>query len=372
MSNTICPLLFYHAAIRPNGQVYPCCFFRPDGLPADLNISNKDFMSHSFLESIRNDMKQGKSIPGCSKCYIDEKATGDSIRLKKIRIIEEMSGAKFETPDQPTLTYVDIAFSNACNNRCRMCGPELSTNWYSDAKKLNIPINRGIIDNSEYLNTADFSQLIHAKIIGGEPMLEQEKFITFLKKCNRKQLDLIIITNGLVLPNQELCSLFDECKRVEWIVSIDAYGPLNDFLRKGNNWQTLIDNLKWYESRFQYIMVRSVISIYNINCLDDLPEYIEHRYPAVNFQYAMIDGPPWMELNNLPSAIKILMLEKIEKSNNSRVAEVKNLIKQQITRPGNFELFVINDRALNNLRNEHWQDFNQELYQLLHPYIESL
>jgi molybdenum cofactor biosynthesis enzyme MoaA len=314
-------------------------------------------------------MKQGKSIPGCSKCYIDEKATGDSLRIRNIKLIEELVPIKFKPPDSPILKYIDIAFSNLCNNRCRMCGPELSTNWYPDAKKLNIPINRGIVDNSDYLANADFSQLSVVKVIGGESLLEQEKFISFLERCNRSQLKLEIITNGSVLPEPRLYKLIKECKKVKWIVSIDAYGHLNDFLRKGSSWAKVTENLRWYEKNFSSITVHGVISMYNINCLEDLPNYVFQNYSGLEFVYTMVDGPPWMELQNFPPVVKVQLLNKIKNSTNAEIIKVKNLIKQQMILPGNFENFLKHDKELNLLRNEHWKDHNPELYEILAPYM---
>ena len=37
--------------------------------------------------------------------------------------------------------------------------------------------------------------------------------------------------------------------------------------------------------------------------------------------------------------------------------------------PGDFGLFVRNDSQLNKIRNEHWMDKNQELWEKLEPLI---
>ena len=35
-----CPLPFNHMAVRPDGKILPCCVFRWDDVPEDLNIVN--------------------------------------------------------------------------------------------------------------------------------------------------------------------------------------------------------------------------------------------------------------------------------------------------------------------------------------------
>jgi sulfatase maturation enzyme AslB (radical SAM superfamily) len=270
-------------------------------------------------------------------------------------------------PEKPKLTYLDLALSNVCNNRCRMCGPGLSTSWYSDAKKLGIPIQSGVLEHEYNLDNFDLSELTLIKLIGGEPLMEQKKFIDILSRCNLEKLSLLITTNATVRPNDKLLAIFKKCKKVKWLLSIDAYGPLNDILRKGSRWDEVKENLHWYAENFpKNVNVHSVASIYNINCLDQLKTYIDDNLPGVEQKYAMIDGPDWMHPGNLPKDVKQHVQNKIQSFNISNI----KVIIEELNNEGHFDLFKREDQKLNDLRNEHWRDANPELYDWLKGYYE--
>ena len=361
----ICPLPFYHGAIRPNGQVYPCCYFRPSEIPLSLTVKEDHWQQHEFLEQLRNDMLQGQHIAGCSKCDIDERVMGASKRLDHLASVVEVTGRAFEPPKEPSLRHIDLALSNVCNNRCRMCGPELSTNWYPDARQLGMPISHGVMDNGDYLNRADFSQLVSAKIIGGEPLLEQAMLKQMLTKCTRSKLDLHIVTNGTCRPDSELVELIKECKSIEWIISVDAFGGLNDFLRKGSKWTMVADNIAWFDQNFDQVKINSVVSVYNVNYLELLPQYLAEHTPRVELEYTMIDGPDWMELKHLPVAVKTQMIRRIKASTEASVVKIKDLIINQMMQPGDVRVFLDEDQKLNQLRREHWKQWNPELAAML-------
>lgn len=368
--DVICPLPWHHIAIRPNGRVYPCCYFRHQDTPEEFNLSHPDVFNHPFLNFVRDTIKFNQKVNGCKQCYHNEKLTGKSMRTECLENVEKMFGKPFEIPEQPHLNYIDIAFSNVCNNRCRMCNPELSTNWYADAKALGIPINKGIIENIDPFKNIDVANLTYIKFIGGEPMLEQEKFINLLKRCNLPSLSLFIATNVTTRPNAELMKLFRQCKQIKVACSIDAYGRLNDFLRKGSVWEEIDCNLRWYSDNFEIVLVHSVISIYNINKIHKLYEHVKENYPNVTFQFVMVDGTDWMNPCNLPTEAKDTIMKQIYQIQHQEIIDLFPMIYETLTSLGNFAKFKEMDHKLNLLRNEHWKEYNPELYELIKEYYE--
>ena len=59
-------------------------------------------------------------------------------------------------------------------------------------------------------------------MLGGEPMMEQDKLIKVLNKCNLSQLNILLVTNVSILPNQQLVELLQQCKKVHIDLSIDS------------------------------------------------------------------------------------------------------------------------------------------------------
>jgi sulfatase maturation enzyme AslB (radical SAM superfamily) len=249
-----------------------------------------------------------------------------------------------------------------------MCNPELSTNWYADAKKLGKeffpPIKSGIIRSTELLEEYDLSQLRYLKLIGGEPLMEQDKFIKLLKRCDRSKLKILLTTNSTIIPNEELVTLLKECETVWVNLSIDTYGPLNDFLRKGSKWENVVKVLDWFANTFPgKTKVHSIISIYNINNFYLLEEFINKTYPKkVKSEWQMVDGPDWMQPANLPVPVKSKILEDLKSkvSNN-----VFSMCQEELDKTGNYNLFLSKDSKLNEVRNENWHDLNIELANLL-------
>lgn len=383
MKKNLCPLIFHHSHVRPDGQIYPCCYFEPKNLPKDLNIDNPNWFNHEFLQQIRERNRDNKPVFECSKCYTDElfdryrdlikdpseaEKLKYSLRIEKLKVYQEKDHKEFSPPESASLRSLDIALSNVCNNKCRMCGPELSTYWYPDAQKLGIPFNRGIIDNTEFLQNNDFSQLFDLKVVGGEPMLEQEKLKILLGKCNRSQLEIQIITNCTVLPDQELEGLLKECRKVKISLSIDAYGKLNEYLRKGSHWTTTVNNIDYYSKNFPYVEIYSVINIYNANVVEQLPNFIRENYPNIHFAFAMIDKPEWMTLKHIPFKNKSIILERILQSPNQTVLNTFPLVKRNLHFKGDPRLFIDNNSPLDKIRNETLEQVNPELAEWLIEY----
>jgi MoaA/NifB/PqqE/SkfB family radical SAM enzyme len=363
-SKHYCPIPFHHIAIRPNGTVQPCCAFRWNEIPSDFNLGYKNlFHEHPFMQKIRQDLREDKPVAGCSECYKAERLTGKSMRTEYIE--EHRLGFSDEPPAEPELTYIDLALSNVCNNRCRMCNYELSTNWYSDSKKLGIEIPRGLIEHRNNFDDIDFSKLTYIKMIGGEPLMEQEKFIEILKKCNLPGMNILITTNATVRPNAELMELLSKCKKVRWNLSIDAYGPLNNFLRKGSRWENVESNLHWFAENFpKNINVNGVVSIYNINNFFELSDYVASHYSWCRTAFNIIDGSDWMHPRNLPEQVKATVIEKIKNHPHVTVNRAIDAIQQQ----GDFTEFLSMDKKLSDIRNEDWSDLNSELYELVKDY----
>lgn len=363
MSKHFCPIPFHHLAIRPDGQAFPCCYFRHESVPKDFNLEHTDLFNHPYLQDIREKLKKDEPVDGCVKCYESEKITGSSMRTDYLNAA--YLGFKETPPLQPELTYIDLALSNVCNNRCRMCGPSLSTNWYQDAKKIGIPIPSGLIKHENNLENYDLSKLTYIKLIGGEPLMEEEKFINVLKKCNLSKLVIMITTNGTLRPSSALYSLLKMCRKVKWVLSIDSYGKLNDFLRKGSHWEKVEENIKWYSENFpKNVNIHSVASIYNINLLDELPNFLANNFPTVGQKYVPVDGPEWMSPSNLPDEFKSLVIERLSKN------EKFNFIIEEIKKQGSIKTFIENDKLLNSIRTEHWKEVNPELYKILKDYYE--
>lgn len=368
-----CVMPFHHMAMRPDGQIFPCCVFRQEEVPEDLNVSHPDPFNHEYMNWLREKMRNDEYVHGCRKCYEDEAKSGRSMRLDVIAPWTGDFGLPTESEGRgkvKKLTNIDLALSNVCNNKCRMCLPQLSTHWYSDAKKLGMEIPRGVITNNTIIDKYDLSDLMFIKLLGGEPMMEQEKLIQVLKKCTLEKLTILLVTNCTLKPNDELLSLLKQCKNINIQFSIDSYGELNNFLRKDSNWNTVDENVKWYKTHFDNLSVHSVCSIYNVNKIHEMIEYCEQM--ELHHDYVLVDGPEWMRVKNLPKEVHPFILDYTEKCKNkyhTKYKKIFKLIEHELKNEGDVQFFIRNDNRLNKLRNEHWMHLNSELWNAIEPFI---
>ena len=79
-----------------------------------------------------------------------------------------------------------------------------------------------------------------------------------------------------------------------------------------------------------------------------------------------------MRSRHLPESLKSWILKYIEEKQSKYPVQYRKIFKlliNEMQTPGDFGLFVRNDSQLNKIRNEHWMDKNQELWEKLEPLI---
>ena len=368
-----CVMPFHHMAMRPDGQIFPCCVFDQDDVPKDLNVSHPDPFNHEYMNYLRQKMLNDEYVHGCRKCYEDEKHSARSMRTDLVAPWTGDFGLPTVEEDRgkvKKLTNIDLALSNVCNNKCRMCMPSLSTHWYSDAKKLGMEIPRGVVTDNTIVDDYDLSDLRFIKVLGGEPMMEQAKLKKVLNKCTLENITILLVTNVSILPDEELLSLLKQCNKVNIDLSIDSYGTLNDFLRKDSEWTNVYNNIQWYKQHFDNINVHSAISIYNVNKLHEIIDFCAEQ--GLWHECVVVDGPKWMQPRNMPEQLKSWMKEYIDSISSKydiRYKKIFNLLRNEMNVEGDFGLFVRNDAQLNKIRAEHWMDKNYELWNKIEKLI---
>lgn len=220
------------------GQMKPCCWFSKS---VDLADSDEINLYNQWLGSI-NDW-----VPECGFCYIKEEKNNISPRKQAHRIITD-------DYDPGEIVKIEIQIDRDCNGACLMCGPDNSTSWGKYNSKLR---NIGIdvyLDNElnvkKYLkqinNNINYGSVLNVSFSGGEPF-RSETHLEILNEIKKvKPLDNVIvnyITNGSIMPSDEIFAVWQEVKCVNLIVSIDAIEDHFNYLRYPLQWNQVKDNL---------------------------------------------------------------------------------------------------------------------------------
>lgn len=309
MSNVICAYPWAGAAVRPDGTILPCCKFNHN---KELgNVNDQDPRNSAAWTELREQMLEGRSIKNCESCYKEEQSGVESLRQQSL---------KFYKPTDATpvkLKQLEVSFNNICNLACVMCSEDFSTKWQTEKIKHRGLVVKGITAHEfDYLKW-DLSEVRQLKIIGGEPMMSQDKFIELLKHLDRANLTVMIATNATILPNDELKNLLESCDSVSFKVSLDGIGIVNDWIRWPSKFVHIEQNIdiieSWWENKDNInLEFHTVIGVYNLFHLEHIIHYAK-KHTAWKHSWNWIRHPEWQALNVLPNRKEInLELERLK------------------------------------------------------------
>lgn len=216
-------------------------------------------------------MQKGERVPGCRKCYEEE----DAGKSQSHRLVSNSQTYLTEAivSSAPQIEFLELATSNLCNLKCRMCFPFYSSAWYEDHHKLtgrayDGPKHRKL-DLAQLKDS--WNSLRHIKFTGGEPLMipEYKKLLEELVARGRApHIYLNYSTNLTIAPSPEMIALWKQFRYVEFAVSLDGVGEVIEYVRHPSKWNTVDRVLKQilalsYEFDAR-VGLRSSMMIYNI------------------------------------------------------------------------------------------------------------
>lgn len=255
---TKCAAFWKHTNLRSDNRIFPCCRFKHSVQPFDGDLTQ--VLTTPEYEELRRKSENNEPIADCQKCYYEE-----SIGKRSLR--QEFN----ETYDTDTveLKFFEVGFDNICNLTCDGCWEEFSSSW---GKKLKVSTDLIVKSTTDITHIPKTIEKV--LFLGGEPLMST-RHKKFLKKfSNLTRLTVVYNTNGTYLLDKETIALLSICKDVEFIVSIDGYGKLNDRVRKGSNWNDILDFLTQLKNLDFKFTVHTVLHLNNWHGLKDLADFI--------------------------------------------------------------------------------------------------
>jgi sulfatase maturation enzyme AslB (radical SAM superfamily) len=341
INKSLCSYPWVGSTIRPNGQLVPCCRYNHSyDNNRDATVDSTDPRSSKHWIELRQKMLAGEKISNCDRCYKDEESGMESMRQFSLKHYTP----KNENLD--SLLQLEVAFNNLCNLACVHCSSYSSSKWYNEDYKKGKIGKIGILENNFSIETLDLSQLQHLKIIGGEPLMAQEKFINLLKRIDLSKLNILIISNGTILPNNELRILLENSKHLSINISLDGLYSVNDWFRWPSKFNQIIENLQVYDNWFKKnsnvtLKIHCVINAINVLYLKEFVSYIKINFPNWEFSWDWLTDPSWQSVSILPSLTKEILIE-----------EFKDL---------ELNPFKITIDRFNDANNSDWNDFKKNV-----------
>ena len=406
ISKFFCILPWVHMHIWPNGNVLPCCITDSDYPIGNVGKNTlREMWNFDVLKNLRKEMLDNKIPMLCKRCTMQEEMGSYSTRFSsnyrwRDRIDDAIKNTDSDGYSHDfKLLYWDFRFSNVCNFRCRTCGPDLSSGWYDDQIKMwgssttpkaLIHVNDNSVENifdyvDEFIN--DVEEIYFA---GGESLLMDEHYLILEKlievgntKCRIKY-----NTNfsKLKFKNWNVIDLWNQFPKdnVEVYASLDAIGPVAEYVRKGTNWKVIEENIKLALENDINIFVNSTVSLLTIF---EMPKFIDrmlelgiliNRFQMNN----VLTSPDIYNINILPDDLKEKLINVLNDHSNSIVdPHIKDVViehydvfkKYLYTKPGR----DINDIHLNfknsiNVKDKHRKESFVELYPYYKEWFESI
>lgn len=289
---TSCSALWNHASVRPNGDVHGCCRFKLPIMKTSGNV-NKDIVSDEY-EAIRQASMQGQ-IKECAKCFHEEDLGKYSYR----NWWNDRYGA-----DEVKVKYLQMAQDNNCNLRCVMCSSYFSTEWFKyenpdkSAKQGYISVDAELPESCEWL-----------ELVGGEPLSTNRHRTLINSHPDPSRLNVIYFTNCTYYPNPKDYELWNRCKSVEFRLSIDAWGALNDETRPPSKWEQ-VEKIAYHLSQHFPCQIESVLYTMNYHGMKDLSNWVK----KINLPWIinMLTRPPHLDCVGLTDAQKMQLIQDLD------------------------------------------------------------
>lgn len=328
-----CPLPWLGLNVRNNGDVRVCCnanvsenqglVSKPDGTYYNLGKDNiDDFRNAELMKEIRLSMLAGEYHESCIRCKRESESGMESradwermiwqhrLDEDRARMLTNADGS-IETEENP-IKYMDLRFGNLCNLKCRMCGPTDSNMWYEDTVKLwgasykDSGQTIKLVKNAKgkhqpdidiyswYENPLFWKDLENQipvverlYIVGGEPLMIDQHY-EFLQKCvDAGRANKIIIEYNTNITNipERAWNIWKHFERVQIGMSVDAVGPINDYIRNPSKWWKIEENMRKLdaaEGSFK-IWWAATIQAYNLIHLPEMMMWkIQQNFKRIN------------------------------------------------------------------------------------------
>jgi MoaA/NifB/PqqE/SkfB family radical SAM enzyme len=391
---------FINFAHTADGYYRPCCISTVDrhSGPNVKNTTPLEYWSGEEMTTLRREMLEGnlsdKNKEICRQCIQNDKQGVQSRRniqnetyFAWPKVLEVIN--KYEDPQyiaQPEdLVYVNWKIlGNLCNLKCLMCGPSASSKIAAEWKKHDI-FNHGNLIASERMPydensidsyMADFKTILtkidRFSLVGGEAFINpnfDEIWDILITSENAKNLTLLIITNGTLLP-QKVLDNADKFKQLTLLFSIDGVGNRGSYVRSGLDWQKFDTNLKRALESKAEVATTVATSMLNIGYLDDIYDYLKSvNIPDKAIKWdAVVTDPPHLRAVNLPTSIKDTYLKKLSnhaafQKNNKKFDSALEILKSNQGDYTEFEKGISFLKRTDSIRNtnllEHFPEFEK-------------
>lgn len=367
-----------------------------------------DAWNSTTRQEIQQALTDGIQHPNCGACWDEENVGLTSRRQHHLHTKIDYQG-----PDNVPL-LLDLKLGNICNLSCRTCNPYVSSRWMRDWWEVFDKNNQNSNfqnyeeyvdgtfgtgrasyndDNNQFWSRLD-QWLPHAQYIdiyGAEPMLIHKLFTILARSIEQgyHSNQTLHFNTNCTIWNQKYIDILGQFKTVHIDLSIDGLYKHYDYVRHGETWDVVFNNLDRYkhfkqthENHHHSVSICITVSLFNIYYLDEIFDYFHNRGWNTHFNLAHM--PLHVNIKSLPQEVKYVIKEKLIKNHSERfqqdiapilryMDEELNLSQTNYHRSypkGVWAEVIRSITELDRLRKENFAETFPEWYTVLAPYFK--
>lgn len=342
-NGTICAMPFIQFSTTVEGQYQACCIAKAEGTMNFENTTPMEFFNSSHMKKLRYDMAKGNKSSlfkhTCQACISQEKNYNASKRLDSLNhyihgklltddIVNTVSQFPNTDLEPKAIDHLKMkVFGNICNLRCTMCHPVCSSKLASEFKKLgkwNGPTllnSYNKIDKDKLYADLDIicPVLREFEIVGGEPLMMDdaiEMIEWIVSKGYAETMEFRIITNATI-DNYDYYRLMKYFKKATFLVSMEAVGKKEEYIRTGTIWEEKVEVLRNAVRAGIHLGWSNTIQLLNIGYLDEIHNFVlslKDEFPRGSIEIPYLNNllfqPAALVATNLPREIGKKYIDK--------------------------------------------------------------
>lgn len=292
---TKCAAFWKHLNLRSGNRVFPCCRYKTS--EATFHGDFDAVINSTRWQELRKLSEQGTPLAGCQKCYHEEKIGKTSLRQR--------FNQDYDT-DSVTIEFLEIGFDNICNLTCDGCGPEFSTAWAM--KEDPGTTFKMAVNDTVDIDTVP-ATITKILFLGGEPLMTNRHQRFLEKITNPQDVSVTYNTNGTFALDRRAQQTLSKFRQVEFIVSVDGIGELNDRVRSGSRWADIEDFVYKSIALGFKTTIHTTVHANNWQGLQEIHTWTKEK--NIPWSLNVLTYPPQLDIRNLPSVEKQSMSELI-------------------------------------------------------------
>ena len=402
LPESICPLPWQNLSLDVDGSSRPCCKFAhydessPYQMPNLADTTLGDVWNGPAMQKLRRDFLDGVRPVECATCWDEEAAGVPSMRQtwRDDRGLRALPDYESVSPEHPSA--LDLKLSNACNLKCRICGPVASSSWLREERDVQGDgLDPWLADNGSWFRSDKLSRhdanagelarwlphLEHIELTGGEPMMSPENrrvVEMVVAEGAPDQVALLVTTNATVI-DERIVGHFDRFRQVMVSLSIDDIGARFEYERGPADWPAVEDNIRRYAALADegcVVYLNCSVSTLNVWYLPEFVAWLvdDARLAPIRLHLNLVHNARHHNIRCLPTEVKRAVRERLEPLVSAghvpheariEVAEVLDFMDAEDESTDHWDDFVHTTRERDRIRGEDFATTFPDFHQLL-------